>query len=100
MTEIPLISSAVAQCSSCGGLLFRNVFHICAGNMQLHEGAITHEVLKQLMVTSYVHAPPPSNDAGILTEPPVLQVSNSRTQCEACLEPLDPNVMHICAGNK
>ncbi len=100
MTDIPLISSAVAQCSGCGGLLFMNVFHICAANMALHEGAIAHEVLKQMAATSYVPAPPPSNDAGLLTEPPAVAVSNSRTHCEACLEPLDPTAMHKCAGNK
>jgi hypothetical protein len=98
-SDIPIISTAAGQCSACGGLLFRNVFHICAGNYSLHQDAISQEVLSQLLATSYVPAPP-SNDAGISTEPPVLLVSNSRTHCDACLEPLDPNVMHICAGNK
>lgn len=97
--RIPSITPAIAQCQ-CGGLLFANVFHVCAFNQSLHEGAFSDDELKKLIATSYVPAPPPSNDAGIATEPPVLLVSNSRTQCEACLEPLDPNVMHVCAGNK
>ena len=97
--DIPVISNAVGQCTGCGGLLFPNVFHICAANLSLHEGAISQEVLKQLLVTSYVPAPPASNEAGILTEPPVLLVSNSRTHCDACQQALDPNVMHKCAGN-
>lgn len=99
MADIPVISSAVGLCSACGGLLFRNVFHICAGNMNLHEGAIAQEVLKQLLVTSYVPPPPAANNSAMLTEPPAVAVSNSRTHCDACLQGLDPNVMHKCAGN-
>jgi len=96
--RIPPVTPAVAQCRGCGGLLFANVFHVCAFNVALHEGAFSDEELKRLVATSYIPAPP-SNDAGISTEPPVLLVSDSRTHCEACLEPLDPNVMHKCAGN-
>ena len=99
MTDIPIISSAVGQCTACGGLLFRNLFHICAGNMNLHEGAIAQEVLKQLIVTSYVPPPPASNNSAILTEPPAVAVTNSRTHCEACGDALNPHVMHKCAGN-
>ena len=99
MADIPVISSAVGQCSGCGGLLFPHVFHICAANMNLHEGAIAQEVLKQLLVTSYVPPPPSASDAGMLTEPPLLAVSNSRTHCDACGERLDPNAMHRCDGN-
>ena len=97
--EIPLISSAVGQCTGCGGLLFRNMFHICASNMHLHEGAISQEVLKQLLATSYIPAPPTANNSAMLTEPPALAVSNSRTQCEVCEGQLDPAVMHRCHGN-
>lgn len=97
--DIPIISAAAGQCTGCGGLLFRNVFHICAANMSLHQDAISQEVLKQMLATSYVPPPPAPSDAGILTEPPVLLVSNSRTHCDACGERLDPNVMHRCAGN-
>jgi len=99
LQRIPPSVPAVAQCKGCGGLLFANVFHVCAFNMALHEGAFSEDELRQLVATSYVPAPPPSNDAGIATEPPVLLVSNSRTHCDACLEPLHPNVMHRCAGN-
>jgi len=96
--RIPPVIPAIAQCR-CGGLLFANVFHVCAFNQSLHEGAYSDDELKKLIATSYVPAPPPSNDAGILTEPPILLVSDSRTHCEACLQALDPNVMHKCAGN-
>lgn len=99
LQKIPPAVPALAQCRGCGGLLFANVFHVCAFNMALHEGAYSPEALKQLIATSYVPVPPPSNEAGIATEPPLLAVSNSRTHCNACLEPLDPNVMHKCAGN-
>ena len=99
MADIPIVSSAVGLCSGCGGLLFGNVFHICAANMNLHEGAISQEVLKQLLVTSYVPPPPASNNSAMLTEPPAVAVSNSRTHCEACGGALDPAVMHRCAGN-
>lgn len=34
------------------------------------------------------------------SEPPNVTVSAARTHCEACQEPLDPNVMHKCHGNK
>ena len=34
------------------------------------------------------------------SEPPVVEVKEGRTHCEACKEPLDPNVMHKCHGNK
>jgi RNase P subunit RPR2 len=34
------------------------------------------------------------------SEPPVLSVKEGRTHCEACREPLDPNVMHKCHGNQ
>ena len=34
------------------------------------------------------------------SEPPNVAVSATRTHCEACHEPLDPNVMHKCHGNK
>ena len=34
------------------------------------------------------------------SEPPNVTVSAARTHCEACKEPLDPNVMHNCHGNK
>lgn len=34
------------------------------------------------------------------SEPPNVAVSAERTHCEACQEPLDPNVMHKCHGNK
>jgi len=97
--RIPPAVPAVAQCRGCGGLLFANVFHVCAFNMNLHEGSFSPEELTRLVATSYVPAPPPANDAGILTEPPVVLATNSRTHCEACLEPLDPNAMHKCAGN-
>jgi hypothetical protein len=100
LRRIPPATPAVAQCQGCGGLLFANVFHVCAFNMRLHEGAFSDDELKRLVATSYVPAPPGSNDAGILTEPPVLLVSDSRTHCDVCLEALDPNVMHVCAGNK
>jgi len=99
LQPIPIVSKAVAQCQGCGGLLFANVFHVCAFNMRLHEGAFSDEELKRLVATSYVPAPPPSNEAGILTEPPLLAVTNSRTHCNACQGALDPNVMHKCAGN-
>ena len=98
--RIPPSTSAIAQCAGCGGLLWANVFHVCAFNVALHEGAFSDDELKRLVATSYVPAPPPSNEAGMATEPPTLLVSNSRTQCEACLEPLYPNVMHQCAGNQ
>jgi hypothetical protein len=98
--KIPPATGAVAQCRGCGGLLFANVFHICAFNMNLHEGSFSQEELTRLIAASYVPAPPPSNEAGIVTEPPLLMVSNSRTHCDACLEALDPNAMHVCAGNK
>jgi len=97
--RIPPAMPAVAQCAGCGGLLFANVFHVCAFNVALHEGAYSAEDLKKMIATSFVPAPPASNDAGILTEPPMLMVSNSRTHCEACDQSLDPNVMHKCAGN-
>lgn len=97
--EIPIISSAVARCTGCGGLLFANVFHVCAANMALHEGAIAQDVLKQLMATSYVPAPPEPSTSAMLTDPPAVLQTNSRTQCNACLAPLDPNAMHRCAGN-
>lgn len=99
MTDIPIVSSAVGLCSGCGGLLFPHVFHICAANMNLHEGAIAQEVLKQLLVTSYVPPPPAANNSAMLTEPPSVAVSNSRTHCEGCQQPLDPKAMHKCAGN-
>lgn len=98
LQRIPPAVPAVAQCA-CGGLLFPNVFHVCAFNMALHEGVFSDDELRKLVATSYVPAPPASNDAGILTEPPVLLVSNSRTHCDACQQALDPNVMHKCAGN-
>jgi len=96
--RIPPSVPAVAQCQ-CGGLLWANVFHVCAFNQSLHEGAFSADELKNLIATSYVPAPPAPSDAGIATEPPVLLVSDSRTHCEACLTPLNPNVMHKCAGN-
>lgn len=34
------------------------------------------------------------------SEPPQVTVKVDRTHCEACKEPLDPNVMHKCEGNK
>lgn len=34
------------------------------------------------------------------SEPPVVAVKEGRTHCEACKEPLDPNVMHKCHGNQ
>lgn len=34
------------------------------------------------------------------SEPPNVIVSSARSHCEACKEPLDPNVMHKCDGNK
>lgn len=34
------------------------------------------------------------------SEPPNVTVSAVRTHCEACKEPLDPNVMHKCHGNQ
>lgn len=93
---IPLISSAVGQCTGCGGLLFADKFHLCAANLHLHEGAISREVVAQLLVTSYVAAPPAPTTTGILTEPPALNVTNDRTHCEACGLTLDPSVMHRC----
>jgi len=98
--SIPIISTAVGQCTGCGSLLFANVFHICAANMHLHEGAIAQEVLKQLLVTSYVAAPPAPTTTGIVTEPPALKQTVSRTHCEVCEQRLDPTAMHLCAGNK
>lgn len=32
--------------------------------------------------------------------PPELTISKDRTHCEACKLPLDPAVMHRCAGNE
>lgn len=34
------------------------------------------------------------------SEPPNVSVSSSRTHCEACQEPLAPDVVHKCHGNK
>jgi len=34
------------------------------------------------------------------SEPPVVAVKEGRTHCEACKEPLNPDVMHKCHGNK
>lgn len=34
------------------------------------------------------------------SDPPNVTVSAQRTHCEACQEPLDPHVMHKCAGNE
>lgn len=34
------------------------------------------------------------------SEPPSVSVSDTRTHCEACKEPLDPSVMHKCHGNQ
>ncbi len=34
------------------------------------------------------------------SEPPVVTVKTDRTHCEACKEPLAPDVMHKCAGNQ
>lgn len=99
LQRIPPALPAIAQCQGCGGLLFANVFHVCAFNMSLHEGAFSQDELRKLIATSYVPAPPAPSDAGILTEPPLLAVSNSRTHCNACGGRLDPNVMHTCAGN-
>ena len=98
-TDIPLVSSAVGICSGCDGLLFPHVFHICAANMALHEGAIAQDVLKQLLVTSYVPPPPAANNSAMLTEPPAVAQTNSRTHCDACLQELNPAVMHKCVGN-
>lgn len=99
MSDIPIVSNAVARCTGCGGLLFVNVFHICAANMSLHEGAISREVLTQIMATSFVPAPPEPSTSAMLTEPPTLNQTTSRTQCEACGEALSPSVMHRCHGN-
>lgn len=93
------MSLPVGQCSGCGGLLFANVFHVCAANIHLHEGAIAHEVLTQLMVTSYVPAPPAPSSSAMLSDPPSLTQTSSRTHCEACGQALHPSVMHRCAGN-
>lgn len=97
--RIPPSVPAVAQCRGCGGLLFANVFHICAFNRSLHENVFSQEELTRLIATSYVPAPPAPSDAGIMTEPPALAVTNSRTHCEACGNALDPAVMHKCHGN-
>lgn len=34
------------------------------------------------------------------SEPPAVTVAENRTHCEACQEPLHPDVMHKCAGNE
>lgn len=67
--------------------------------MHLHEGAIAQDVLKQLLVTSYVPAPPAPSSSPLLTEPPTLAQTTSRTHCEACGQMLDPSIMHRCDGN-
>lgn len=40
------------------------------------------------------------NDAGIITDPPILEHKEGRTHCEACQEPLQPDVLHKCHGNQ
>lgn len=40
------------------------------------------------------------NDAGIITDPPILEHKEGRTHCEVCQEPLQPDVHHKCHGNQ
>jgi hypothetical protein len=93
-------TGAIGQCSGCGGLLFANVFHICAANMDLYRGTIAQETLDAMAANSYVPPPPAASDSGVLSAPPDVTVRTGRTHCEHCKEALDPAVYHKCAGNE
>lgn len=39
------------------------------------------------------------NDSFVISEPPILTLSEPRTVCEKCKAPLSPTVYHVCPGN-
>jgi hypothetical protein len=93
-------TGAIGQCQGCGGLLFANVFHVCAANVELYRATIAPDVLSKLVAEGYVAPPPAASDSGVLSAPPEVTVKTDRTHCEHCNEPLDPTVYHKCAGNE